>query len=56
MSVNYLAWVSWGAHGKTTARYRANLWASWGIFSGLPAPAGGIAIAAIVDFYRRLRG
>jgi len=41
MSVRYLAWVSWGVHGKTTAQKRANLWSSWGLQDGLPAPVEG---------------
>ena len=34
--MNYLAYVSWGMYGGTTATMRANLFGSWGLMDALP--------------------
>lgn len=34
--MNYLAFVGWGFYGASSARERANLYASWGLDADLP--------------------
>ena len=51
--MNYLPWVSWGVYGATTAKQRANYFASWGITGSLSA--GLIVEACYIPIIRRRR-
>ena len=52
--MNYLPFVSWGMYGGTSAKERANFFASWGLMADIKAVAAG-AIVIFMSYYRRLR-
>jgi hypothetical protein len=52
--VNYLPFVSWGMYGGSTAKERANFFASWGLMASLPNLTANF-IAAIAYYFRRRR-
>lgn len=52
--MNYLPFVSWGMYGGTSAKERANLFASWGLMADLPAIVSNIIIRVSM-FYKKLR-
>lgn len=53
--MNYLPFVSWGMYGGTSAKERANFFASWGLIANLQAAAGSL-IGAAMYYYRKMCG
>ncbi len=50
--MNYLPFVSWGMYGGTSAKQRANFFASWGLMENLTSSTS--SFAAILYYYYRV--